>query len=135
MNQPCLPWHRIFRLGWGTRSLVSSIGPSWFREDPYCWLHAIDLKLPIESLAHNNAFLLSLLIPHTEMVILPLGMEFCSNVQIATLVAQEKISFGISVMSSSYTMIKDIKDSYNEVDSRLIAKEVRRRLCCFMEQL
>lgn len=40
------------------------------------------------------------------------------------LVAEEKISFGINAMCSSLTTVQDIKSSYNEVDGRLIAKEV-----------
>ncbi|XP_061490749.1 WD repeat- and FYVE domain-containing protein 4 isoform X1 [Rhineura floridana] len=52
------------------------------------------------------------------------GAGCCSSGQTAPLVAQEKISFGISAMISFYTTIKDIKHCYGEVDSRLIAKEL-----------
>ncbi|XP_060131096.1 WD repeat- and FYVE domain-containing protein 4 isoform X1 [Zootoca vivipara] len=52
------------------------------------------------------------------------GASSCSSVLTAALVAQEKISFGINVMNSSYTTIKNIKDFYGEVDGRLIAKEL-----------
>ncbi|KAJ6661706.1 hypothetical protein lerEdw1_013228 [Lerista edwardsae] len=52
------------------------------------------------------------------------GGDFGTNVQTAALVAPEKIAFGISAMSSSYTTVKDIKDCYGEVDGRLIAKEL-----------
>ncbi|XP_009571027.1 PREDICTED: WD repeat- and FYVE domain-containing protein 4-like, partial [Fulmarus glacialis] len=40
------------------------------------------------------------------------------------LVAEEKISFGINAMCSCLTTVQDIKSSYNEVDGRLIAKEI-----------
>nr|XP_056706521.1 WD repeat- and FYVE domain-containing protein 4 [Euleptes europaea] len=54
-----------------------------------------------------------------------LGGEGSSNeVRTGALVAQEKISFGINVMSSSYTTIRGIRDHYGEVDGRLIAKEL-----------
>ncbi|XP_074856013.1 WD repeat- and FYVE domain-containing protein 4 [Carettochelys insculpta] len=44
--------------------------------------------------------------------------------QPTALVAEEKISFGINAMCSSTTTIQDIKSCYNEVDGRLIAKEM-----------
>ncbi|XP_070799266.1 WD repeat- and FYVE domain-containing protein 4 [Pituophis catenifer annectens] len=47
------------------------------------------------------------------------------HVQMAPLVAPEKISFGINTRCSSYTTVKDIKDSYGEVDGRLVAKELK----------
>lgn len=40
------------------------------------------------------------------------------------LVAEERVSFGLHVASSSTTNVADIRNMYNEVDSRLIAKEV-----------
>ncbi|XP_054839943.1 WD repeat- and FYVE domain-containing protein 4 [Eublepharis macularius] len=52
------------------------------------------------------------------------GGSSCSNLRAGPLVAQEKISFGINVMSSSYTTIKGIRECYGEVDGRLIAKEL-----------
>lgn len=42
----------------------------------------------------------------------------------AQLVAEEKISFGINAVCSSFCTIQDIRSSYNEVDGRLVAKEV-----------
>lgn len=42
----------------------------------------------------------------------------------AQLVAEEKISFGINAVCSSFSTIQDIKSAYNEVDGRLVAKEV-----------
>uniref|UniRef100_A0A670I2V6 WDFY family member 4 n=1 Tax=Podarcis muralis TaxID=64176 RepID=A0A670I2V6_PODMU len=71
----------------------------------------------------------------TLQLIANLGPRYCSNFQAvgfkgragvltSALVAQEKISFGINAMNSSYTTIKNIKDFYGEVDGRLIAKEV-----------
>ncbi|XP_073209166.1 WD repeat- and FYVE domain-containing protein 4 isoform X3 [Lepidochelys kempii] len=44
--------------------------------------------------------------------------------QLTALVAEERISFGINAMCSSTTTIQDIKSCYNEVDGRLIAKEM-----------
>lgn len=46
------------------------------------------------------------------------------HVQVAPLVAPEKISFGINTRCSFYTTVKGIKDSCGEVDGRLVAKEV-----------
>ncbi|KAF2979672.1 hypothetical protein EK904_003027 [Melospiza melodia maxima] len=74
----------------------------------------------------------------TMEVIIKLGPQYCSNFQavqlqgedqcsdriIAPLVAEEKISFGINAVCSSLTTVQDIKSSYNEVDGRLIAKEI-----------
>ncbi|XP_036079371.1 WD repeat- and FYVE domain-containing protein 4 isoform X5 [Rousettus aegyptiacus] len=40
------------------------------------------------------------------------------------LVAEERVSFGLHVASSSTTNVADIRNMYNEVDSRLIAKEM-----------
>lgn len=71
-------------------------------------------------------------------VIIKLGPQYCSNFQavqlqgedqysgqnIAPLVAEDKISFGISAVCSTLTTVQDIKSSYNEVDGRLIAKEI-----------
>ncbi|XP_060096943.1 WD repeat- and FYVE domain-containing protein 4 [Heteronotia binoei] len=74
----------------------------------------------------------------TLQSIFKLGPRYCSNFQAVelrgeisnisaltrALVAQEKISFGINVMSSGYTTVRDIRDCYGEVDGRLIAKEL-----------
>ncbi|KAM7016761.1 WD repeat- and FYVE domain-containing protein 4 [Passerculus sandwichensis] len=74
----------------------------------------------------------------TMEVIIKLGPQYCSNFQavqlqgedqcsdriIAPLVAEEKIYFGINAVCSSLTTVQDIKSSYNEVDGRLIAKEI-----------
>jgi len=57
-------------------------------------------------------------------VSLVLGEDKYSDHNPAPLVAEEKISFGINAMCSSLTTVQDIKSSYNEVDGRLIAKEV-----------
>lgn len=40
------------------------------------------------------------------------------------LVAEESVSFSLHIASSSTTTVADIRNAYNEVDSRLIAKEV-----------
>lgn len=45
--------------------------------------------------------------------------------EILPLVAEERVSFGLHIASSSVTSAADIRNTYNEVDSRLIAKEVR----------
>uniref|UniRef100_A0A8D0EIG0 DUF4704 domain-containing protein n=1 Tax=Strix occidentalis caurina TaxID=311401 RepID=A0A8D0EIG0_STROC len=74
----------------------------------------------------------------TMEVINKLGPQYCSSFQAVQLqgedqysdhnpiplVAEEKISFGINAMCSTLTTIQDIKSSYNEVDGRLIAKEI-----------
>ncbi|XP_051474966.1 WD repeat- and FYVE domain-containing protein 4 [Apus apus] len=71
-------------------------------------------------------------------VINKLGPQYCSNFQAvqlqgddqnsghnpAPLVTEEKISFGINATCASFTTVQDIKSSYNEVDGRLIAKEI-----------
>lgn len=44
--------------------------------------------------------------------------------EVTPLVAEEKVSFGLHIASSSLTSVADIRNIYNEVDSRLIAKEV-----------
>ncbi|OPJ84437.1 WD repeat- and FYVE domain-containing protein 4 isoform B [Patagioenas fasciata monilis] len=74
----------------------------------------------------------------TMEMINKLGPQYCSNFQAVQLqdednysdhnptplVAEEKISFGINIVCSSLTTVQDIKISYNEVDGRLIAKEI-----------
>ncbi|XP_031463573.1 WD repeat- and FYVE domain-containing protein 4 isoform X1 [Phasianus colchicus] len=74
----------------------------------------------------------------TMEMINKLGPQYCSNFQAvqlqgenqygeqnpAQLVAEEKISFGINAVCSSFSTIQDIKSSYNEVDGRLVAKEI-----------
>lgn len=41
------------------------------------------------------------------------------------LVPEERISFGINPAISTVTTVAEIREDYNEVDYRLIAKEVR----------
>ncbi|XP_057590853.1 WD repeat- and FYVE domain-containing protein 4 [Hippopotamus amphibius kiboko] len=65
-----------------------------------------------------------------------LGPRYCGNfqavhaqeedpgVEVTPLVAEERVSLGLHVASSSVTSIADIRNAYNEVDSRLIAKEM-----------
>ncbi|KAM4852716.1 WD repeat- and FYVE domain-containing protein 4 [Thomomys bottae] len=72
----------------------------------------------------------------TLEIIIKLGPRYCGNFQAVhaqgenpdseamPLVAEEKISFGLHVSSSSTTSIANIRSTYNEVDSRLIAKEM-----------
>ncbi|XP_060047361.1 WD repeat- and FYVE domain-containing protein 4 isoform X1 [Erinaceus europaeus] len=72
----------------------------------------------------------------TLEVINKLGPRYCGNfqavciqgedpgVEAVSLVAEEKVSFGLHVASSSTTSVVDIRNTYNEVDSRLIAKEM-----------
>uniref|UniRef100_A0A8D2AKB2 WDFY family member 4 n=1 Tax=Sciurus vulgaris TaxID=55149 RepID=A0A8D2AKB2_SCIVU len=74
--------------------------------------------------------------PDTLEVIIKLGPRYCGNFQavhteggdpdgeVTPLVAEERVSFGLHVTSSSITTIADIRNAYNEVDSRLIAKEM-----------
>lgn len=44
------------------------------------------------------------------------------------LVPEERISFGINAAISTLTTVAQIREEYNEVDCRLIAKEVRSGL-------
>lgn len=72
----------------------------------------------------------------TLEVINKLGPRYCGSFQAVhtqgedpsmeavPLVAEERISFGLHVASSSTTNVADIRNMYNEVDSRLIAKEM-----------
>ncbi|XP_004607454.2 WD repeat- and FYVE domain-containing protein 4 [Sorex araneus] len=72
----------------------------------------------------------------TLEVINKLGPRYCGNFQAVyvqgedprlegePLVAEEKVSFGLHVASSSITNLVEIRNTYNEVDSRLIAKEM-----------
>ncbi|KAG8519674.1 WD repeat- and FYVE domain-containing protein 4 [Galemys pyrenaicus] len=63
----------------------------------------------------------------TLEVINKLGPRYCGEdpgMEATPLVAEEKLSFGLHVASSSTTSIADIRNTYNEVDSRLIAKEM-----------
>uniref|UniRef100_A0A8W4FHK6 WDFY family member 4 n=1 Tax=Sus scrofa TaxID=9823 RepID=A0A8W4FHK6_PIG len=65
----------------------------------------------------------------TLEVINKLGPRYCGNFQavqygILPLVAEERVSFGLHIASSSVTSAADIRNTYNEVDSRLIAKEM-----------
>ncbi|XP_006897794.1 PREDICTED: WD repeat- and FYVE domain-containing protein 4-like [Elephantulus edwardii] len=69
-------------------------------------------------------------------VINKLGPRYCGNFQAVhiqgedcdaeavPLVMEDRISFGLHVASSSSTNVADIRRVYNEVDSRLIAKEM-----------
>ncbi|XP_013364246.1 PREDICTED: WD repeat- and FYVE domain-containing protein 4 isoform X3 [Chinchilla lanigera] len=70
----------------------------------------------------------------TLEVIIKLGPRYCGNFQAVLgedsdgeatpLIAEEKVSFGLHVTSSSITNVADLRNTYNEVDSRLIAKEM-----------
>ncbi|KAM9197870.1 WD repeat- and FYVE domain-containing protein 4 [Dugong dugon] len=72
----------------------------------------------------------------TLEIINKLGPRYCGNFQAVhaegedsdgeavALVAEERVSFGLHVASSSVTSVADIRHTYNEVDSRLIAKEM-----------
>lgn len=72
----------------------------------------------------------------TLEVINKLGPRYCGNFQavqaqgedpsmeVLPLVAEERVSFGLHIASSSVTSAADIRNTYNEVDSRLIAKEM-----------
>uniref|UniRef100_A0A8C5NWV7 WD repeat and FYVE domain containing 4 n=1 Tax=Jaculus jaculus TaxID=51337 RepID=A0A8C5NWV7_JACJA len=72
----------------------------------------------------------------TLEVIIKLSPRYCGNFQAVhtqgedpdgeatALVAEEKVSFGLHVSSSSITNAANIRNAYNEVDSRQIAKEM-----------
>ncbi|XP_031761062.1 WD repeat- and FYVE domain-containing protein 4 isoform X3 [Xenopus tropicalis] len=61
----------------------------------------------------------------TMQLILKLGPSYCGNFKTGatTVVAEEKIVFGVNVLSSYFSTITKIRDMYNEVDGRHIAKE------------
>ncbi|XP_069467262.1 WD repeat- and FYVE domain-containing protein 4 isoform X2 [Ambystoma mexicanum] len=93
-------------------SLLWRLGPTYLFEEP----------LPVETLE----------------VIYKLGPTYCGSfqglqdhgmdcVKSATptpLIAEEKISWGINACSASWTSIGEIKEKFNDVDGRLIAKEM-----------
>ncbi|XP_013004069.1 WD repeat- and FYVE domain-containing protein 4 isoform X3 [Cavia porcellus] len=72
----------------------------------------------------------------TLEAIIKLGPRYCGNFQAVhtpgedpdgeatPLITEEKVSFGFHVASSSTTSVADLRSAYNEVDSRLIAKEM-----------
>ncbi|KAF3827722.1 hypothetical protein GH733_000957 [Mirounga leonina] len=72
----------------------------------------------------------------TLEVINKLGPRYCGNfqavhaqgvdpdIEVTPLVAEERVSFGLHLASSSITSVTDIRNTYSEVDSRLIAKEM-----------
>ncbi|XP_025736364.1 WD repeat- and FYVE domain-containing protein 4 isoform X2 [Callorhinus ursinus] len=72
----------------------------------------------------------------TLEVINKLGPRYCGNfqavhaqgvdpdIEVTALVAEERVSFGLHLASSSITSVTDIRNTYSEVDSRLIAKEM-----------
>lgn len=49
------------------------------------------------------------------------GITECPSVR---LISPERLSFGINPAVSTVTTVAEIREQYNEVDSRLIAKEV-----------
>ncbi|KAL1780563.1 WD repeat-and FYVE domain-containing protein 4 isoform X1 [Sigmodon hispidus] len=69
-------------------------------------------------------------------LIIKLGPRYCGNFQAVhlqgeeldgeatPLIAEDRVSFGLHVSSCSITSIMNIRNTYNEVDSRLIAKEM-----------
>uniref|UniRef100_UPI00398F68DA WD repeat- and FYVE domain-containing protein 4 n=1 Tax=Pristiophorus japonicus TaxID=55135 RepID=UPI00398F68DA len=58
-----------------------------------------------------------------QSVYLP-GNDLTNKVGPLALVAEEKVSFGINVVSSTVMTVTDIRNNYNEVDSRLISSEL-----------
>uniref|UniRef100_A0A8C5H2Y5 WDFY family member 4 n=1 Tax=Gouania willdenowi TaxID=441366 RepID=A0A8C5H2Y5_GOUWI len=90
-------------------SLVWRVGPSYLFEEPLspeavCVIY-------IQGTAYLGNFLALRLEPDAESV--PLR-----------LVPEERISFGINPSISSMTTVAQIREKYNEVDCRLIAKEM-----------
>ncbi|XP_075384037.1 WD repeat- and FYVE domain-containing protein 4 [Tenrec ecaudatus] len=90
-------------------SLLWRLGPTYFFEE----------AISVESLEIINK----------------LGPRYCGNFQaiqtqgedageVMPLVAEERVSFGLHVASSFTTSVAEIRHTYNEVDSRLIAKEM-----------
>ncbi|XP_078386858.1 WD repeat- and FYVE domain-containing protein 4 [Cetorhinus maximus] len=77
-------------------------------------------------------------LPETVQLIYQLGPSYLGNFQSvyspgddlakmpvpSVLVPEEKVSFGINVASSAVMTVTDIRNNYNEVDSRLISSEL-----------
>ncbi|XP_053305887.1 WD repeat- and FYVE domain-containing protein 4 [Spea bombifrons] len=62
-----------------------------------------------------------------EMLLLiqRLGPAYCGNFKnVYPLLSEEKIVFGVNILSSYVSTVAQIKDTYNEVDGRHIAKEL-----------
>ncbi|XP_063290741.1 WD repeat- and FYVE domain-containing protein 4 [Pelobates fuscus] len=63
----------------------------------------------------------------TLLLIQRLGPSYCGNIRngaTSPLLAEEKIVFGVNILSSCFTTITQIKETYNEVDGRHVAKEL-----------
>ncbi|KAM8924593.1 LOW QUALITY PROTEIN: WD repeat- and FYVE domain-containing protein 4 [Pelodytes ibericus] len=63
----------------------------------------------------------------TLLLIQRLGPSYCGNFKngaVSPLLAEEKIVFGVNVTSSCLTTVTQIRDLYNEVDGRHVAKEL-----------
>lgn len=50
------------------------------------------------------------------------------DTSIVKIIAEERISFGINPEVATVTTVAEVREVYNEVDCRLIAKEVSQRL-------
>ncbi|XP_018081103.1 WD repeat- and FYVE domain-containing protein 4 isoform X2 [Xenopus laevis] len=61
----------------------------------------------------------------TLRLLLKLGPSYCGNFKTGatTIVTEEKIVFGVNVLNSYLSTVTEIRDMYNEVDGRHIAKE------------
>ena len=62
---------------------------------------------------------------HTHAVVFLSGPEAEAATPPLRLVTEERISFGINPAVTTVTTVAQIRDDYNEVDCRLIAKEVK----------
>ncbi|XP_028916530.1 WD repeat- and FYVE domain-containing protein 4 isoform X1 [Ornithorhynchus anatinus] len=99
--------------------------PVWSQKSPLIWRLG------------PTFFLEEAISVETLEILNKLGPRYCGNLQAVhppgddsrsedlSLVAEEKVSLGLNVASSSITYITEIKSNYNEVDSRLIAKEMK----------
>uniref|UniRef100_A0A8C9RY85 Uncharacterized protein n=1 Tax=Scleropages formosus TaxID=113540 RepID=A0A8C9RY85_SCLFO len=92
----------------------------WKQLSPLCW-------------RAGPAYLFEeVLTPESIEIIYKQGTKYLGNFQslctsglsMFKLIAEERISFGINPAVSSVTTVAEIRDLYNEVDCRLIAKEV-----------
>ncbi|XP_067395033.1 WD repeat- and FYVE domain-containing protein 4 [Emydura macquarii macquarii] len=93
-------------------SLAWRLGPTHFFEEPFS-AETVEVITKLGPRYFSNF----------QAVQLP-AEDHSREPQPTALVAEERISFGINAMCSSTTTIRDIKSCYNEVDGRLIAKEM-----------
>ncbi|XP_067828723.1 WD repeat- and FYVE domain-containing protein 4 [Heptranchias perlo] len=98
---------------WKQRSsLVWRLGPTYLFEE-------VTSLETVEVIYHLGPSYLG----NFQSVYLP-GDDLINKSVPSVLVAEEKVSFGINVVSSTVMTVTDIRKNYNEVDSRLISSEL-----------